>query len=278
MKILLTGAGGFIGRHLLNVLQHQGHEVVAMSKRTGGDFNTRLNSEDWLPELAGVEAVINCVGIISESATRSFQTIHIDAPIALFRACVTSGVRRVIQISALGADAQATSAFHLSKLAADDALRKLPLDWFILRPSLVVGTGCKSLIWFRRMAAWPVLALPGKGEQLLQPVHIRDLLSVVQKCLDPCVTPGVTIDVVGPEVFTFRRWMLLLRDKRLRQPLFILPMPMPLLLAISPLAALFLPLLSPENLHMLQRGNTADSTTLVHFLGREPISIESEES
>lgn len=274
MKILLTGASGFIGRHVLSALQQAGHEVRAPSRRTGADFNARLTPEDWLPELAGVEAIINGVGIITESCSQRFKTVHTDAPIALFHACVIGGVRRVIQISALGADEQARSPFHLSKRAADEALRGLALEWFILRPSLVVGSGGKSTAWFRRMAALPVLVLPGSGEQMIRPLHIRDMVDTVLKCLEPDVSPCLTLDMMGPEALTFKRWLLLLRGETRRNPPLICSVPFSWLLALSYLAAPFQTLFGPDNLRMLQRGNTADVAPFADFLGRMPLPIE----
>lgn len=274
MKILLTGASGFIGRHVLSALQQAGHEVRTLSRRAGANFNMRLTPEDWLPELAGVEAVINGVGIIAESFSQRFKTVHTDAPIALFHACVIGGVRRVIQISALGADEQARSPFHLSKRAADEALRGLALEWFILRSSLVVGSGGKSTAWFRRMAALPVLVLPGSGEQMIQPLHIRDMVDTVLKCLEPDVSPRLTLDMMGPEALTFKRWLLLLRGETRRNPPLIWSLPFSCLLALSYLAAPFQTLFGPDNLRMLQRGNTADVAPFADFLGRMPLPIE----
>ena len=273
MKILLTGASGFLGRHILSALHQSGHEVRALSRQTGADFNALRTPENWLPELAGMEAVINCVGIIAESASQRFASLHVEAPIALFRACALSPVRRVIQISALGADDMASSPYHLSKRAADEALRGEALEWFILRPSLVVGAGGRSTAWFRRMANSPVLVLPSSGEQAVQPIHVSDVAATVLKCLEPGVPARLTLDLVGPEAMTFRRFLLSLRqDKRLNASL-IWQIPPPWLMALSYLAAPFQPLLSPDNLHMLQRGNTADVAPLAQFLGRMPISI-----
>ncbi|BCB26684.1 hypothetical protein SKTS_15700 [Sulfurimicrobium lacus] len=276
MRILLTGASGFLGRHILSALQQAGHEVRAVSRRTGADFNALRTPEDWLPELAGMDAVINCVGIIAESASQRFASLHVEAPVALFRACARSPVRRVIQISALGADDMASSPYHLSKRAADEALRGLALDWFVLRPSLVVGAGGRSTAWFRRMANLPLLVLPGSGEQAIQPIHVGDVAATVLKCLEPGAPSRLTLDLVGPEAMTFRRLLLLLRQDSRPNASLVWQIPLPWLMAISYLAAPFQLLLSPDNLHMLQRGNTADVAPLAQFLGRMPMSMEND--
>ena len=83
--------------------------------------------------MAGVDAVVNTVGIFREAGAQSFEAIHTRAPVALFEACVEAGVRRVVQVSALGAAADAPTEFLRSKHRADEALGALPL-------SSVVGT------------------------------------------------------------------------------------------------------------------------------------------
>ncbi|MCK5666120.1 MAG: NAD(P)H-binding protein [Thiotrichaceae bacterium] len=137
MNILLTGASGFIGHHILHALEQQNHKIIACcrnpEKLIFKSENTRIlllhyadmtNEIDWLPHLENIDAVLNCVGIIDESKRQTFQTLHAQIPIALFRAAEQAGVKKIIQISALGADESAQSAYHLSKKTADDVLRK----------------------------------------------------------------------------------------------------------------------------------------------------------
>src|SRR5690349_14834109 len=111
MKILLTGANGFIGRYLLAGLLAAGHEVVPAVRRPEEadrllpvpcsikvDFNRDTKVETWLPRVADFDAVINCAGVLQESRGQSIAAIHAAAPEALFEACRQRGVRRVIQI------------------------------------------------------------------------------------------------------------------------------------------------------------------------------------
>src|SRR5439155_26090049 len=95
----------------------------------------------------------------------TFRALHDEGPRALFAACRESGVTRVVQVSALGADAEAASAFHRSKRAADDFLLSLPLRGVVVQPSLVFGVGGASAELFTRLAALPLVPLPGGGTQ-----------------------------------------------------------------------------------------------------------------
>jgi len=274
MKILLTGASGFIGRRLATALELAGHQVIPVSRSHGIDFCRMQTPSDWLPHLDGIDAVINAVGIIGESGTQRFDALHRLAPLALFQACARLGIRRVLQISALGADESAFSAYHLSKRAADDGLRSLDLDWFVLRPSLIYGRSGKSAALFMRLAACPLIAVIGDGQQKLQPVHISDVVATVLKSLTSTKTRQ-TIDIVGNETVTFTEW---LQTMRLAQGLArasVLRIPFPLALAGAFLGRYVNPILQPENLRMLQSGYWADVGPLVQFLGRQPLAVAS---
>lgn len=274
MNILLTGASGFVGSHILAALSAAGHQTTLLSRRQGGDFCKMQTCDDWLPQLNQIDAVINTVGIIAESGTQCFDSLHTQAPIALFQACAQAGVHRVIQLSALGADATAFSAYHLSKRAADDYLRQLELDWFVLRPSLIYGKGGKSAAAFMRLARLPMIPVIGRGQQRLQPVHISDLVATVLQCLSTSQTRQ-TLDIVGPQILTFAEWLQRMRIAQGRPQARLLHIPTAAAMVLCQLGRHCNALLQPDNLRMLERGSTADVQPLVRFLGRLPLAPES---
>lgn len=270
MNILLTGASGFIGRNLGAALQAAGHRVSPASRRNGCDFRRMQSPEHWLPWLDGIDAVINCVGIIGERRGQTFTALHADAPIALFEACAHAGVRRVLQISALGADGSAFSAYHLSKRCADDALRALDLDWMVLRPSLIYGSGGRSAALFMRLARLPRIPVVDGGHQTLQPVHIGDVVATVLRALITADTRQ-TLDIVGPEAVTFAEWLQRQRSAQGLTPTPPLSVPLAWALRIARIARHLDPLFQPDNLRMLATGYHADVAPLARFLGRMPL-------
>ena len=228
MRVLLLGASGFIGRELFAALTGRGHRVVAGVRHPGAappfggeapiavDFNRDVDVATWLPRLAGIEAVVNCAGILQATRSQSIEAIHAKAPIALFKACEKAGIRRVVQISAISADRAAGTAYALTKLAADEWLRASSLDWVVLRPSLVharAAYGGTAL--FRALAALPfAIPVPGKGDPQFQPIHVDDLAKVVAQALETDSLVRKTLDPVGPEIVTlrailqdYRRWL-----------------------------------------------------------------------
>lgn len=293
MNILLTGSTGFIGSHVLTKLIQLDHEVTASVRNPNQqqarfpqvnfvavDFMRATSLDDWLPLLNDIDVVINTVGIISETNNQSFAALHTDAPSALFSAAEKSGVKRVIQISALGADDQATSKYHLSKLAADDVLASLSLNWIILKPSLVYGNGAKSMGLFRGMATLPIIPLIEGGTQKMQPLQVNDLVDTIIACLGDTLDENspaqLILDVVGPDEMSMkelllkqRQWLGLKTTKTLSTPLKWVLRTMPLTRWLDE------PALTADSLKMLQRGNIADVSPLNKVLGRLPESMDS---
>ncbi len=281
MNILITAATGFIGRHITSALIQQGHDVTVCARNVAAvknkwpeikvervDFVSDNDVSAWLDRLNGIEVVINSVGIIHESAKQTFAALHTATPIALFKACEKKGVKKIIQLSALGADENAMVPYQLSKKAADDYLKKLSLDWFVLRPSLVYGEDGTSTKFFNLMASFPLLPLVSGGKQQIQPVHIDDLVDVVLACLSSVETQQV-IDVVGPESMAFSEWIQQLRIKKGKGKIYVIPVPYLMMRIVSYIAQYFIPLLSPDNLKMLQQGNVSNSQVMSKFLGRK---------
>lgn len=271
-RVLLVGASGFLGRHIAAALALTGHTVVPVSRRHGLDMARLDRPEAWRPLLIDIDAVINAAGILVEQRGQTFETVHVRAPHALFEACVREGVKRVIQISALGADDSAFSAYHLSKRAADDALRRTPLDWFVLRPSLVHGADGDSARLLMRCARLPWIPVLGTGRQRIQPVLVDDLCATVLACLR-APQARRTLDVVGPEPLTFAEWLQRLRAAQGRSPARLLHIPLAWAHVAAAMAGGLTPLLRRDNLRMLEAGNVADAEPLTKFLGRMPATL-----
>lgn len=280
MNILLCGANGFIGRHLEQGLAAAGHRVIRGVRVPRScsdiaiDYTKDTSVEVWLPRLADVDAVINAVGILSEHGNTSFDAVHRDAPIALFDACLQAGVKHVVQISALGGehDGQPTR-YMQSKRQADAHLMELALNATILRPSLIVGEDGESSRLFRSMASLPVIGLPGKGEQQLQPVHIEDVCAAVTKLLElESEEKGAkVINAVGPEAISYRQMLEHYRASMGLPDALWLPIPLSLMSAVAK-SAEKVPqrFLTSDTLLMLEQGNTADVGPFKQLLGRSP--------
>jgi uncharacterized protein YbjT (DUF2867 family) len=281
MHILVTGASGFIGSRLVDSLRAAGHTVIEASRHTAhsvdtvdADFTRDLDPAAWLPKLAGIDTVINAVGILREQGAQTFERVHARAPQALFAACATAGVRRVIQISALGAD-EGTSGYFRSKRLADEYLTQLQLEWTIVQPSLVFGVGGASARLFTMLASLPIVPLPGSGQQQVQPIHVDDLILAIIALVQRADFVHRRVALVGPEALTLRAFLARLRHLMgIPRPRF-LPIPLPLMRIAAGIAQLSRhSLLDRESLAMLEAGNTADPRATCELLCRSPRPVE----
>lgn len=280
MRVLITGATGFIGRAVARALQQRGHTVVPATRRPPAgakefvrtDFQGVPSRQWWIPRLAGIDAVVNAVGILREQGGQTFDALHHRAPAELFHACVAARVPTVIQVSALGADASARTPYHLSKKAADDVLRTLPLRGAIVQPSLVYGPDGASAALFNKLAMAPVVPFPAGGRMRVQPVCVDDVVAGIVRLVEDAPPQVATLHFAGPRPLQLREYLLELRQSMGEgAPQWMLPLPAALFRAGARLAAR-VPgsMLDADTADMLLAGNATDDNALPALLGHPP--------
>jgi len=185
--------------------------------------------------------------------------------------CARWGVQ-VIQISALGADAGARSGFHLSKRAADDYLLAIHPTAVVVQPSLVFGPGGTSATLLCALATLPVVPLPGRGEQRIQPLHVDDLAAAIVAVVRRAPPARARrVALVGPDAIELRTLLHILRTRMGLSPPWFVPVPKGLVRWAVRLGAAMRPgWLSTDLLDMLDRGNTADPAATRRLLGYAP--------
>lgn len=223
MRVLITGANGFIGTHLAAWLANAGYEIVATA-RVADNARRRYPQYHWIEadycgaidwNLDGIDAVINCVGVLQDGGTDSTRAAHVDGARKLFDACEKANVRRVIQLSAIGADPEAGTTYARTKHEGDRDLMARELDWTIIKPSLVVARGVYGgTALVRGLAALPLVTPIIESTACFRPIHIRDLCAVFEKLLAPDAPVRVVIDASGPQdaslqelIAAHRRWL-----------------------------------------------------------------------
>lgn len=222
-KVLVLGGSGFVGTYIVNRLAQRGIRVTVPTRRRertkalvmqpGVDMpETRIACESTLTELMrGHDAVINLVGILHSRDVKlpysaDFGQAHVELPRIIIAACQAAGVRRLVHMSALGANPQGPSEYLASKgegealiMAARDRL-----DVTVFRPSVIFGRGDSFLSMFARvLKTLPVFPL-GFGHARFQPVWAGDVADAFVNALDDPTTFGRAYDLVGPRVYTLR--------------------------------------------------------------------------
>ena len=274
MRILLTGASGFIGQALAHALTRAGHNVVARGRHSVPplDFTQAIQADQWQAHLVGIDAVVNAVGVLRDSRRAPMDRIHAAAPRALFEACAQAGVRRVIHISALGIERNPTR-YAQTKRAADEALLRLTqegrLDGLVIRPSIVFGADGESSRLFVALSRLPMLLLPRPVLRArAQPLAVGELAEAVATLLTQQDRRGL-MELGGPQALTLGEFIASLRMQRGRAPALVLP-----LFGLATRASARLGDLVPispwcsETLALLATDNVAATDRLAQLLGR----------
>ncbi|WP_296750750.1 complex I NDUFA9 subunit family protein [Thiobacillus sp.] len=246
-RICILGGSGFVGTHLVSQLAARGLAVRVLSRRREMAKELILlptvevveadvhDEQELIRHFRGMDAVINLVGILYENkvgrvdlpgARRGdFQRVHIELPRKVIHACGESGVRRLLHMSALGANPNSRSAYQRSKGIAEALVREAGrhhvehenwylngpkfihghgLDVTIFRPSVIFGRGDSFLSMFAGLLkAFPLLPLANAGARFA-PVHVEDVARAYADSLDNPATYGQTYDLCGPRIYTLQ--------------------------------------------------------------------------
>jgi uncharacterized protein YbjT (DUF2867 family) len=289
MRVLVTGATGFVGREVVQELLKRGHEVRALVRRGSlkklknepgvevfpGDC---LHPETVAPAAAGCDAVIHLVGIIREFPGRgvTFERVHVQATQNLVDAARTAGVRRFLHMSALGARPEPADPYHVTNFRADEYVKASGLAYTIFRPSVVYGPRDQSINLFirqiQRLSFFPII---GDGQYRLQPVPVDTVARAFTLALELPQTENRIYEVGGPTPLTFDALIDIIakvvgrRVKKIHQPVWCMRF-------AANLCGRFrwFPL-TPGQLRMLLEGNTCDPAAFYQDFGLEPIPFAS---
>ena len=298
MQALATvfGGSGFIGRYVVRALARDGWRIrVAMRRphlapelRVMGDVgqielvqaNVR-HAESVAWALDGATAVVNLVGALYERGPQKFNALHVDAAKTVAQAAARAGVSRLVQVSAIGADAASPSKYAQTKAAGEAAARAAFPDATIIRPSVVFGPEDKFFNKFAAMAAMaPALPLIGGGETKFQPVYAGDVGAAITAALKSPATAGQTYELGGPGVYSFKELMgIVNRETLLNRPLIPIPFSIAKLLGmLGDLQAAVIPYSPPvtsDQVELLKSDNVANhGLPGLAALGVTPTALE----
>lgn len=276
--ILVTGATGFVGRHVVAELARAGHRVRALARPTSNlapirpwladvAYGDVTDPDSLPPALAGCEAVVHLVAIRRQWGARTFAVTAVGTA-HVARAAAAAGVRHLVHVSALGLTDRPATGYMRGKAAAEQAVRQCGVPFTILRPSFIVGAGGFVQEYGDLIRRAPVVPVPGTGAYPVQPVAAADVALACRRALEVPAAAGKTYDLAGPERISFREFIRRIRDAMgSKKPL--VPVP---LAVMWPVAAVLQrltpnPPATTEEITMLVAGNVGDPGPAVRDLG-----------
>lgn len=292
--VTVFGGSGFIGRYVVKRLAEQGARVrVAIRRPDEGLFLKPMGTVGQIDivqanirmpasvqqAVRGADAVINCVGILYETGAQKFATVQGRGAEVIALCAREAGVRQMVHVSAIGADAGSESGYARSKALGEAGVHRHMPQATIIRPSVVFGPEDDFFNRFASLAAMsPFLPLIDGGHTQFQPVYVGDVAEAVVRSLGDGAAAGQTYELGGPKVYSFREIMELtlaaIHKKRL-----LLSVPGALLRPaafVMELQPLFPPPLTRDQITLLGRDNVvgADAKTLADLGIAEPVPVE----
>ncbi len=293
--VTVFGGSGFLGRHVVRALASRHYRIRVAVRRP--ELTGHLQPLGRVGQIVAVQAnvrfppsveaavhdadvVINLVGILFERSRQRFDAVHVAGAQAVAQAARAAGAR-LVHVSALGADENAASHYARSKAEGEQRVREAVPDAVIMRPSFVFGPEDDFYNRFAALARLaPALPLPGGGHMRSQPVFAGDVAEAIAKAVDGTTTPGITYELGGPDVFTFKQVMEFILATTERRRLLV-PVPY----GLMKLGAMVLqfapkPPLTPDQVELLKHDNVVspaarDEGRTLEGLGIVPASAAS---
>jgi NADH dehydrogenase len=221
LTVCVLGGTGFVGTELVTRLARDGHWIRVPTRATADNDPLRVletvqlitadvHDPRTLARLfSGVDAVINLIGILNEHGRTTFKSVHVALAEKVVAAARTAGVKRLLHMSSLAADARAAPSRYLrSKGEAEARVRASApaLAWSIFRPSVIFGPGDSLTNRFAGLLRLSRGFLPlARAEARFAPISVEDVAEAFRKALTDETTIGQTYELCGPEVLTLEQ-------------------------------------------------------------------------
>lgn len=208
MRVLVTGASGFLGQHVTPLLVDRGHHVIALARSLeAADRVEALGAEAIGGDLDDEASVDGAFTLSKADALVNLASLGFGHAPAVVAAAAEARIVRAVFISTTAIFTTLDASSKLVRLAAEETVRLSGLDWTILRPTMIYGTPddrnmARLLRLLRRSSIVP---MPGGGRHLQQPVHVADVAQAVVAALESPASIGRAYDIAGPEALTLRK-------------------------------------------------------------------------
>jgi len=284
--ILVTGATGFVGSHLVKRLRKEGLKVRAVTRTPAKAQSLADLGAEVVPgeiddpaslEAAaqGCDRVIHLVGIIQEGRGFTFRSVHVEGTRNVLDAAKKAGIGHFVYQSAVGSREGAKSQYHRTKWEAENLVRASGIPYTILRPSLIYGPGDLFTIRISEMIkVSPVLPVIGTGRSKIQPIFIDDVVECIRKIVTSDSFLNEIYEIGGPEQITYEAvTKAIAAAMGVDRPVVHMPLFFMRTMAMVAETVLSKPPVTTDQLIMLQEDNVCSLRDIREVFGVEPVKF-----
>lgn len=214
LKIVVTGASGFIAKNLRKYLSEKNLELISISRNDFKNYNCEIKiisknyeEKNLLKKIQNSDALIHLVGIGKQSVNTDYDMINTELTKHIVNLSKKSKVKKIIFLSGLGVSSNTSLGYFISKYNAEKQIINSGLDYTIFRPSYIVGKDDLFSRNLKKQIKFGEIIIPGSGNYSIQPVHVSDVIKVIFESVSQSKFNHKIIDLVGPDYVTFEKYV-----------------------------------------------------------------------
>ena len=214
LKIVVTGASGFVAKNLRKYLSEQNIELISISRNDFKNFKNEIKiiSENYeekniLKKIKNSDVLIHLVGIGRQSVNSDYDMINTDLTKHVVNLSKKARIKKIIFLSGLGVSSNTSLGYFISKYNAEKQIINSGLDFTIFRPSYIVGKDDLLSKNLKNQIKSGEIVIPGSGTYSIQPIHVSDVVKVIFESLSQLRFNNKIIELVGPDYVTFEKYV-----------------------------------------------------------------------
>ena len=214
LKVVVTGASGFIARNLRKYLSEKNVELISISRKDFKNFNSEIKiismnykENNLLKKIQNADALIHLVGIGKQSVSADYDIINTDLTRYIVNLSKKAKIKKIIFLSGLGVSPDTSLSYFISKYNAEKQIINSGLNFTIFRPSYIVGKDDLLSKNIKKQIKSGEIIIPGSGTYSIQPIHVSDVVKVLFESVSELRFNNKILDLVGPDYITYEKYV-----------------------------------------------------------------------
>jgi len=214
LKIVVTGASGFIAKNLRKYFSEKNIELISISRNDFKNFkyerkiiSKNYEEQTLLKKIKNSDALIHLIGIGKQTVNTDYDLINTNLTKHVVNLSKKARIKKIVYLSGLGVSANTSLGYFISKYNAEKQIINSGLDYTIFRPSYIVGKDDLLSKNLKKQIKSGEIRIPGSGKYSIQPIHVSDVVKILYESVFELRFKNKILDLVGPDFITFEKYV-----------------------------------------------------------------------